>query len=444
MKKFTIGFEVEFFVIDKDGKIANGAPDILRFAAEKIEKPHTLTPECADNLIEGGSYPDAEGSNTMKSLLDGVKTLSYAAKESGYGVLPLGTYPGKFTPQMGSAARYKVQTKVFGKNRFQIAGRVAGYHCHYALPWGVFDQKTLTLKELSDSKNQEYLVSAFNFLVAMDPALTTFMQSSPFYQGRHLAKDSRMLVYRGSEELGYEKGLYAGLPAFGSLPGYVHAGADLISKSEYRFGEWKRILEEAEVSKKSMPEYRSLLDTNWAPVKVNAHGTFEQRGMDMNRLPLLFSVSILIQVLLRRIQEGDLKVVPHDSAKNDPFRFDEKEKTIYIAPDTHVRKNLQRLSAYEGLSNDEIFTYCKRLVGLAKLFEGKKIEPLLAPLYAMLAERKTTSDEILARAKDLGYKDHRTVLPSSIAQAIAQTHAKQMFEDIVILEQMIEANTALE
>jgi len=442
LKKFTIGFETEFFIIDRDGRIAHAAEAIFEKANESEgQKTHAVTKECADNLLEVGSYPDIEGPNTMKSLLYGLKLLTYAAKELGYGVLPLGTYPGKFTPSIRKEPRYKVQTALFGAKRFEIAGRVAGYHCHYALPWGVFDSKKLDLKRLSDSKNQEALVSAFNFLVALDPALSTFMQSSPFYQGRYLAKDSRMLVYCGSEELGYDKGLYTSFPTFGSLPAYVHAGTDIIGQIEDRHALWMKNIEEAGV--KTKPVYRSILDTNWAPVKVNAHGTFEQRGMDMNRLPILFSVSVLIQTLMQRIQDGEFKVVPHDSAKAEPFRIDEKAKVIYIAPDTHVRKVLQRSSTYEGLANDEILFYCKRVLALAKVLGGEAVLQLLDPLSQMLAERTTQSDLILAQAKALGYKDMKEPLPQAIASEIALSHAKQMFENIVILEKMIETNAAL-
>ncbi|TAJ14811.1 hypothetical protein EPO56_01580 [Patescibacteria group bacterium] len=442
LKKFTIGFEVEFFIIDKEGKIAPGADAVLKKVEEKTAgAAHTIVREVAENMIEVGSYPDTEGSNTMKSLLDGLKLVSYAANEAGYGVLPLGTYPGKFTPTIRVDPRYEAQAKLFGKTRFQIAGRVAGYHCHYALPWGVFDAKTLMLKSLSDSKNQEYLVNAFNFLIAIDPAITAFMQSSPFYQGRHLAKDSRLLVYRGSEELGYNKGLYANHPRFGSLPKYVHAGTDLIGRIEDRYTDWLKMLKDAGVLEKKIPVYRSILDTNWSPVKVNPHGTLEHRGMDMNRLPVLLSVSILIQTLLRYIQEGHVNVIPHDSAKLQPFSVE--DNTIYIPPDTHVKKNLQNLSAKEGLANDEVFHYCKRLLSLVKFFEGDALEPLLRPLTTMLSERQTTSDKILAQAKSLGYKDMRKILPQGIASEIALTHSRQMFEDIVLVEEMIEAQNRL-
>src|SRR3989344_4292284 len=81
LKKFTIGFEVEFFVIDHEGKIAPGAPAILKKIAETSTGPNAIIPECADNLIEVGSYPDTEGTNTMKSLLEGLRlSLSPSSK----------------------------------------------------------------------------------------------------------------------------------------------------------------------------------------------------------------------------------------------------------------------------------------------------------------------------------------------------------------------------
>jgi len=56
----------------------------------------------------------------------------------------------------------------------------------------------------------------------------------------------------------------------------------------------------------------------------------------------------------------------------------------------------------------------------------------------MLSERKTTADDILTEARSLGYKDMRKLLPQPIASHIALTHANQMLEDIVTLENLIE------
>lgn len=443
-KKFTIGFETEFFVIDKKtGLPAPGTDAIIKKANEKSGgKPHTIIYEVAEEMIEMGSYPNVDGTDTMKSLLENLKLMAYAADEAGYAILPLATYPGKFTPTMRKTPKYNMLKKLFGKKRFLAWGRCTGYHCHYALPFGVFDAKSLDLKDSTGTENQENLVQAYNFLIALDPVLTTFMQSSPFYQGRHIAKDTRAVLFRADTELGGGKEALGTHPLLGVMPPYVHTATDIKHLTEMRAAEWLRWTAEKGISEKSaLAPFRSNLGINWSPVRVNAHGTFEQRGMDINRLPILLSVSILMQTLLKPIQEGFVKVVPHDSAKSQPFAFE--NGTVYIPPDTYVRKTLQKQSVYEGLESDEVYAYCKRALALAKTLAGEKIQPLLEPLVEMLAERKTQSDLILAHARGLGYKDRRKVLPQSIAAEIALTHSKQMFEDIVLLEQMIQINENL-
>jgi hypothetical protein len=440
-KRFTTGFEVEFFIIDKKtGAIAHGADDILKKAAETSQgKTHNILKESAKNLIEVGSYPDVDGANTMTNLIEGLKLLTYVADELGLAVLPLGTYPGKVTPSMRTD---KVRQKLFGRSRSQISGRVAGYHCHNSLPWGVFDSKALMLKRLENSKNMETVVHAYNMAIALDPALTTFMQSSPFYQGRHIAKDSRTVVYRGGEQFGLHiKGLYTNLSRFGALPPYEHSGADIINSIESRYNERMRAMRGAGIPEKDIPKYKSKLVTNWTPVKINPHGTLEQRGMDMNHLPLVLSASVLVWRVLHHVQERHLTVVRHDVGKKEPFKLE--KGTILVPPDAHVREHLQKLSALKGLEHDEMFEYCKRLVALVKQLDGKRVEWLLKPLDAMLEERQTTSDKILAQAKALGYKDLKKILPQGIAQEIAKTHSKQMFEDIVLLEKMIGENEKL-
>jgi len=443
-KRFTTGFEVEFFIIDKKtGAIAHGADDILKKIAETSPKDtHNIVKESATNLIEVGSYPDVDGANTMTNLIEALKQLLYVADELGLAIVPLGTYPGTFKPSVRSDGHYKILKKLHGEQRFLISGRCAGYHCHNSLPWGVFDSKRLMLKELDNSKNQQSMVNAYNFLIALDPALTTFMQSSPFYQGKYIAKDGRMIVYRGGEMFGLSpKDLVTSSPRFKTLPAYEHSGTDIIHSIEKRFQDRIVAMDEADISEKERPKYRSILSPNWTPVKVNPHGTLEQRGMDMNHLPLVLSTSVLIWRTLHYIQEEGYNVVTHDLAKNEPFKLE--GRTIYIPPDVHVREHMQKLSALKGLESDEVYTYCKRLVALVKQLDGERVQWLLKPLDTMLEERQTTSDKILAQARSLGHKDLKKTLPQKIVAEIALTHSKQMFADIVLLQKMIEGNEKL-
>lgn len=426
-KHFSLGLEAELFVIDSSGAIAPGADDILAHA-DTLVRQHTITKECAKNIIELGSIPSDNRTQVVYSFLSELQLLHKAARDKGYWLLPLGTYPGAFAPTMRTDKRYQIQVEIFGKQRFLNAGRCCGFHCHYEMPKGVFDTEEKMLKSLHDSKHQEYLVHAFNTMVALDPVLTTFMQSSPFYQGKHLAKDSRVLVYRGGAELAYDKSLYARSPNLGSLPPYVHTGANLISRVHERYQEWMTMLAATGIDEKDFPAYASILQPNWSAVKVNAHGTLEQRGMDMSHLPVLLATGALIQIILQRVQDGDIQVVPHDSAMAQPFALERKK--LYIAPDTYVKKHLQPAAIYEGLASDDVYKYCKRAVALAQELGTKRDAAALESLVEILSARTTVSDDILLYAKNAGHRDLDKTLPTSIAKDIALAHATQFEHDI--------------
>ena len=438
LKRSTLGFEVEFFILDHNGKLSNEADSLLKKIEEKKRNPHSeIIPECSKNIIEVGSYPSVETSNTVEALIDNLKLLLYTAEEQNLMICPLATYPGKGSPKIRSSVpKYKAEEILFGQKRYKMAGSCTGFHFHYALPWGVFNQKKLTLKKLINSKNKQSLVNAYNFLIAIDPALTTFMQSSPFFKGRHLAKDCRLLIWRGGDIFNYPDGLYATQPRFGALPSYEHTGTDLINLINLRYDDWLKILKEGGVKESEMPKYHSVLDTNWTPVRINSHGTIEQRGMDINHLLIMASVSIVISSVLKAIQEDYIKVECSDIAVCEPFKID--KKTIYIPPDTYVINELQKLSAYKGLESEVMWYYCKRLLSLVKILEGKKIEWLLEPLDKMIKDKMTVSDEIMAEAKKLGYENYKKPIPNEIAAEIAINHSKRLFKEIVLVQKFLE------
>ena len=441
LKRSTLGFEVEFFILDKNGQLVNEADLLLKKIEEKKRNPHSeIIAECSKNMIEVGSYPSTETTSTVEALVDNLKLLLYTADEQDLLICPLATYPGKGPVKIRSnVAKYRAEEILFGQKRYKMAGSCVGFHFHHALPWGVFDQKRLTLKKLINSKNKQSLVNAYNFLIAADPAITTFMQSSPFFRGRQLAKDCRLLIWRGGQALNYPDSLYANLPKYGALPGYEHTETDIINSINSRYEEWLKILQDGGVKESELPKYHSVLDTNWTPIRINAHGTIEQRGMDMNHLLPLSSVAIILSRVLRAIQEDYYKVFSSDVAVREPFKVD--RKIIYIPPDTHVLQKLQYAAAYRGMDDDEVWYYCKRLVSLVKILEGKKnLDWLLEPLERMIKDRKTVSDEIIAQAKKLGYENFKKPMPNEIAAQIAVEHSKRLFKEIVLVQKMIDEN----
>lgn len=439
LKKLTIGFEIEFFILDKKGRIVNEADLLLKKINKKDRDPGSeITYEIGKNMIEVGSYPHENSVDTLWALIKNIKSLLYTAEEEGLMICPLGVYPGKQNPKMRTNAHYKSKEKIFGKTRFKNAGRACGFHIHFELPWGVFDSRKLELKHLVNSKNKEALVNAYNFLIAADPALTTFMQSSPFVQGKHLGKDGRMLIYRGSPELKNPDSLYANYPGFGGLPSYKHTGTNIIDLGKEKFKNWLKILKDAGIKNGEMPKYKSSLETNWTPVKVNPHGTLEQRGMDSNHLLIILAISVVLKRILSAIQDEHYNVKPSDLAIKEPFKLE--NKTILIPPDIYVKSELQTASAYQGLENETLWYYCKRLLWLAKLIDKKADNSIFENLEKMIESKKTVSDEIITRAEELGHKVLKKELSPDIAAQIAIEHSKKLFQEIVIAEKYAEKN----
>ncbi|MFH1890294.1 MAG: glutamate-cysteine ligase family protein [Candidatus Kuenenbacteria bacterium] len=433
-KRSTIGAEVEFFILSKNGRIANEADKILKRIKDK-NKGKDIVKECGHNLIEAGCYPDLEGVNTMQSMSDNLETLLYAAEEEDLIICPLGTYPGDNNVRTRQTDHYKVEEKLFGKNTYKQASRCAGMHIHYALPWGVFDFKKLRLKKRINSKHKESLVNSYNFLLAADPGLSVFAQSSPFYQGQFIGKDARALVWRGDSDIKFNPSLYNMFPEFGELPRYKQTGTDLINLTEKMYKNWIQILLDSGIKEKDLPVYKSILETDWTPLRVSRHGTLEARGMDINTPLIALALSGIIQNVLKTIQEEFITVEISDSAINEPFKYEKKK--ILIPPFTYVKTELQKEAFYKGFEDETIFKYCKRLLWLAKNLGVKKDDIIFEPLEKMIAEKKTVSDDIIALSKKLGHKDFKQTMPADVAAQIALEYSGKLFKEMVLFRELV-------
>ena len=433
LKKSLIGFEVELFTINKNGYIVNGADILLKKA--KQDKNITIKKECAGNMIEVASYPNEMVPHTMRHLLEELEYLISIAEKENILLCPLGAYPGSFNPSMRSDRPYKIKESIFGKNRWKIAGRCVGFHCHYTLPKGIFDTQLRVLKMFIRSKIKDSLVNSYNFLIAADPALTCFMQSSPFYQGKFIGKDSRLIMYRGGEHLGNKDGLYANLEEFGGLPPYKLTGLDIIDIITTRYEKWKSYVISLGLNIKVLSLYGSILDTTWNPVKINPNGTLEQRGMDMNHPIYIAGIGVIVRGILKKLQEEFYAVVPSEIGIKEPFKVE--GDVIYIPPYPYVRNELQKLSAYKGLDSDVIYDYCKKFLRFAKSTMPNDGLKLIKPFQEMLNKKKTVSDGILDYARKRGFKKN-AALTNNLAAEIALEHSKRLLKEITSTRKMIE------
>lgn len=433
LKHVTFGVEYEFFTLDKEGKMVNGAQNLIKKVKE-LNSEIDIVGECGENMVELRSIPDSKIPSVMEKTLADFEAMLHTAEKEGVVLYFYGTYPGSFTPTIANKPEYIVKQKIFGKKRFEIAARCIGMHCHYSLPKGVFDPSNKILKLLPYSKNKSVLENMYNLFIAMDPALTVFTQSSPFYEGKYIGKDSRVIVYRGGKVLSYPDGLYSNHQEFGALQPYKLTGMDLPEIVEMQFELWNKIIDKIDINLTAFAKYGSVLDTHWNPVRINAHGTMEQRGMDMNSPRITVAVATLVKAISKAVHEKYIQVTPSHTGKSESFRLEDNK--IFIPHHQHVRYILQPKAAYLGLEDKEMETYCSSLLYLGKEFISKNERPLIEPLEMMLEKKRTVSDEIISEAKKLGI-DGFSKMSNEQAQALALNLSKDFFKEIIMTKQAL-------
>jgi hypothetical protein len=430
--KAMSGFEVEYFLIDRKGEIAHDADLILKDAAKS--KNTGIKREVAKNFIEIAAKPHEKIPYSAGYLIQEIEALSAIAEKYHMQLLPLGCHPGSFAPSMRREGHYGVMEYVLGKSQFKMLGRCCGFHCHFTLPHGIFDEHLRMLKLLTHMKVKDRLVNSYNLLIASDPALTTFMQSSPFYQGNHVGKDSRMIIFRGGKALGNTKGAFGGYEQLASLPPYKHTAFDIVDIITTRYEIWGGAIQKVGINLKVLPKYWSLMDTTWNAIKVNPNGTLEERGMDINHLQFLIGSGVMMHSIMKKLQNEAYTVIPSEAGIANPFKVE--GDIIHIPPFPYVKKTLQNLSAYKGLESREVRHYCTKFLRFAESAIKKEYRIALAPLKKMLRRGKTVSDEIIEMARKGGWKAGEQ-LSKKAATEIALHHAKQMPREIESMKAVI-------
>lgn len=421
LKVSMSGYELEFCLIDGEGNVSN-ASDAVIAAYGKAYKDRAVKEEVAKNMVEVTAIPHKKIKRTALYMIENVTKVMEICERMNLKLLPLGTYPGSFQADVRYVDRYLYSAMALGRAKYErYYPRCFGFHYHYAMPKGVFDSKNEFIKSSMFSAVKGTLVDNYNFLIAADPAITTFTQSSPLEGGRYRSKDTRMLYWRGGDRLGFG-GVFTSSQLLGGLPPYVQTMSDLVSVLVMRDTRFRSMLEWAGAPK-SFIRSKKKLDFAWNPVKVNKLGTLEQRGMDTNYIGTCLGVSVALKLILRAIQQDFYHVIPADYAIKEPFKLE--GNVILVPPHSHVRSGLQHESAHEGLHGKDIYRYCSRFYRLARKLAYKEYVPVMRPLKNMLDERETLSDKIIRQVKSSGFslKDR---IPQDVCGQIALYHAGRM------------------
>ncbi|MBU1018303.1 hypothetical protein KKA33_04730 [Patescibacteria group bacterium] len=438
LKRSMSGFEIESHIIDKRGNISYDGYKLYKKILKKFpDLTIEIEKECGKSMIELGCFPDINMYNPAINILETLKKINDYIKSKGYRLFPFATYPGKmkarFTPD--KSGKYKIQEKIFGPKQFEYATKVVGFHYHYTLPKNVFDEDSKSLKFLKVSKLKRSMMNSYNFEIAIDPIFTVLTQSSPFFDCKNIAKDTRKLIYRGGKKLNY-KGLYDKYQSLGGLPPYKQTLTDLLSSMKRRKARWEKLVKSADPKAKFDTMYPYGLDISWNPVKINKHGTLEYRGMSMNYLSIVFGLSALLKFCLRKIQREFIEVIPDDDISSS---FSLENGILRIPAHTYVRNQLQKTSAYDGLANEELYEYVVKFYKFAKEITPKKYYPLLKRIEGIIDKRKTVSDEILDYAFRNKLMDRDRQISEKDANKIALYLADKFEADMQKTEKIIRA-----
>jgi hypothetical protein len=426
------GLEIEAFTLDCEGRLVNGGPKVLKsIAGTRLEK--YAKKEISKCMVELVAKEKRRVKDAALAFLDNLESLVQAAAKQDCHLLPLGTHPGRTLPKLESSEWYSAKKAVLGNDTFK-EGRIAGFHFHYTLPEGIVERSTQRIRTVGRSHARDIFLQQYNFLVAADPAILTFCQSTPFWMGYHWAKDSRVLVYRdmrvdrGARSM---HGIHHYLPIFGALPSYEFALEDLRVMADTRKTEWLKVLEQRRFPTNNIACYPTL-KFMWGPIRVNKIGTFEYRGPDMNHPSVIFATSRLLVYALQAIEKQGIKVLPSDIGAAEPFVLE--GDTIYVPPHSTL-KHLEYQSVVNGFGAQSVKEYCKALYDLVEQLTGKAKR--LGRVKGMLDSGMSVSDEILAMVKKNGY-DLDAEVPEDMLNHIALYHADRLPMEIDAARKYVE------
>ncbi|MFH1520949.1 MAG: glutamate-cysteine ligase family protein [Candidatus Micrarchaeota archaeon] len=425
LRRAKIGWEMEFFILDENGSPVNKANELIK--ALENEKYLHARKEISQIMIEIGS--DAKGTvkDAASSFLKRLEKLVELSEKHSYRLLPLATYPGKTSPKLNdNTTWYRAKKSVLGDAGL-IEASVCGYHFHYELPERIVKEERIETTKCSHSK--DVFLNQYNFLIAIDPVGISLCQSSPFWQGKQLAKDCRILMYRDFALNDYSEvnGMHYYLPLFGSLPNYEFTLNDLRVMADKRKTEWIKILQKNRF--KNIVDIMCVptLKFMWGPLRINKIGTFEYRGPDINYPAYTMALTALMRYALEAIENQKFKTQPDDLGITEPFLLE--DDIIYLPPYSHVR-HLEYLATTSGLESETVYTYCKKLLSLVdKISHRSKKSKFLTPIRNILKQKKTISDEIIELALKNGYVKNE-VMTDDLANYLGLYFSKRFDKEI--------------
>ncbi len=426
------GIETEFFVIDEEGKVVNKASSVIDKLRNRLTDSN-ITEECGQAMIEMITFPHTSASASFGTFFADFETLLGELEDEELGLYYYGTYPGKNKGTIREDTRYRIKEKILGKEQFSIAHKCIGFHFHASLPNRSFNNAIKFFFPDINNDIKSRVLDLFNFSVAIDPAVSALMQSSPYFESKLMGKDSRIMLYRG-DPMFRNKGLYSKHPMFGTLNVYAEEFKDIEESIKERTKRWSSLLKAqgskmSDFAKKNTDP--SILDSSWKPVKISSHGTIESRSSDMNSFSRIVGLSAGLKYVSKYIQKSSFKVCHDEIGNTDPFKL---EDGILYVPTFSRIKQLEQASALLGFEDKNVNSYAKSFVDfLGEIMPSDK-RMMLNVFNNSIDEKKTASDELIGFVKKR--QGDASIIDEETSRDFALRSYDRMFRDLVKIKKI--------
>ncbi|MFT4923622.1 MAG: carboxylate-amine ligase [Haloarculaceae archaeon] len=308
--------EVEYWVIDSDGRLVE--PTDLVEATAGAER------EFVEPLLEIKTTPCETTGELRRELFERIGTVLRRADELDRGLVPLATPIKQDEIRELPSDRTRIQNEVVGED-FEYVRHCAGTHVH------VEQQPGRKIDQL-------------NTLIALDPALA-LLNSSPYFQGRHLAAGARSKLYRWMA--------YDGVPHQGRLWPYADDENEWTRRIERRYEEFKRDALEAGIDRWAIESSFDPESAVWTPVQLReTFSTVEWRSPDAALPSQVVRVADTIADIVERMRGTDVRIDGEVGGVTDEE---------IVLPEFDCLIKYLNTAIREGLTAEEVRSYLKRM-----------------------------------------------------------------------------------
>ena len=383
-----VGFELELLVLDAGFNESNEADQLIsRAKADGL----SVVPECSHAMVEVNSQPGSlrEATADMVYQLEG---LNAVAENLGLHVLPVEMPLNHgFKPLIRSFPRYEAKKRLLGDDRFEISGKVMGFHVHYDLPAG-----------------DEARMRQIDFLKLMDPLAIAATASSPHLSANGLFDSWRTHSYRYI--------VHEMLPFQGQLQGLGDSYAQYVQE---HLDQYLRFLEKSREKDVDFSSVADEYNSIWGPVRLNpTYGTSEIRSMgSCPDVSMLVGLSGLVLGGLRRLDDGDLtdSILDGSSGPLEAFR--------------HLQKLSDEAMRF-GFKSGSVRRYVASILDFCTPYTIQEEVPLVAHALSELRSSRNAADAI--RSSALGYQESYASLHKSYVGSLSQ--ARNLIGGLIAVE----------